>query len=267
MQELIDSKSYIVELTPVKQKAPELKERLDKFISKYNQVIDAGYCVSIPDNPMGHLSFQCTELIEEFDLPVPENRVLCHVNTFHTADDIENILASCKRLGIHNILIISGDGSDRLPKLQPQEVGADTDSVTTVELARYIRNRHDGEFRLGAAFNQYEPEDYEFDKLKRKIEAGVEFIITQPVVGKEEIIHRLIGFDIPVFLEAWMSKNTGLLADCIGYDLPPEYEHDPMKVLNKLTEKYPQCGFYTALLGFKSQFPVLDDVWAGEVTP
>lgn len=264
MQKLIDAKSYIVELTPVKQKAKDLRERLDKFAAKFHQVIDAGYCVSIPDNPMGHLAFQGTELIEEFKLPVPEDRVLCHLNTFHTLEEVEGILSSCKALGIGNVLIISGDGSDRLPKLKPNDVGAETNAVNSVELARYINNRHQGVFRLGAAFNQYEPEAYEFEKLEKKLEAGVEFVITQPVVGGEEILRRLIGYDVPVILEAWMSTNTTLLADCIGYDLPPDYEHDPLEVLKTLTRKYPKCGFYTALLKFKSQFPVLDDVWKGE---
>ncbi len=263
MQKLIDTKSYIVELTPVKQKAKDLRERLDKFVAKFHQVIDAGYCVSIPDNPMGHLAFQGTELIEEFGLPVPKDRVLCHLNTFHTIDEIEGILSSCKTLGIGNVLIISGDGSDRLPKLNPDDVGAKTNAVNSVELARYIDRHYKDVFRIGAAFNQYEPEAYEFEKLEKKLAAGVEFIITQPVVGEEEILSRLIGYNVPVFLEAWMSTNTTLLADCIGYDLPHDYSHEPLEVLKKLTRKYPECGFYTALLKFKSQFPVLDDIWNG----
>ncbi len=261
MEELIASRAYIIELTPVKQKADKLLERLETFRNKYHQVIEAGHCVSIPDNPMGHLAFQCTELIEEFSLPVPENRVLCHLNTFHTREDIDSILESCRKLGIRNVLIISGDGSDRLPRLKPEHVGADTDSVTSIELAKYVSTKYNGTFNLGVAFNQYEPREYEFEKLDRKIDAGARFVITQPVVGREEVIEKLREYEIPVFLEAWMSTNTNLLADAIGYDIPPEYEHEPLEVLKKLVKNYPDCGFYTALLKFKSQFPELDGIW------
>ena len=264
MKELIDSHTYIVELTPVKQKAENLRERLDTFIEKYNRIIDAGYCVSIPDNPMGHLSFQGTEIIGEYSLRVPPDQVLYHLNTFHSIQEVDEILNDCKNLGIRNILIISGDGSDRLPKLQPEDVKADTDSVTTVELARYISENYPGVFDLGAAFNQYEPESFEFNKLERKMDSGIQFVITQPVVGKDDVLRKLIGYGIPVFLEAWMSKNTTLLADCIGYDLPEEYTHEPLEVLRDLTRKYPQCGFYTAILGFKKQFDMLSGIWTAE---
>ena len=261
MRHLIESHSFIVELTPVKQRAAKLRENLQKFADRYQRVIDAGYCVSVPDNPMGNLSFQCTELIGELSLPVPEEQVLCHLNTFHTKDELTSILSQCRELGIKNVLVITGDGGDRLPKLAPEDVGASATSVTSVELTRYIKQTHDGVFRLGVAFNQYEPEDFEFDKLRKKLDAGAEFIITQPVVGKEETISRLTDIGVPVFLEAWMSSNTKLLADCIGYDVPADYTHDPLESLRCLVEKHPDYGFYTALLGFKTQFPVLDEIW------
>lgn len=261
MQELIENRTYIVELTPVKQRAEKLRERLDAFARKYHRIVDSGHCVSIPDNPMGNLAFQGPELIDYFSLPVPRGRVLCHLNTFHTIDGIHSILGRCKKLGIDRMLIISGDGGERLPKLHPQEVDTETASVTAVELIRYVKRTYDGSFQLGVAFNQYEEQGHEFDKLERKLNAGAEFIITQPVVGREEVIDRLLEYDVPVFLEAWMSKNTVLLADCIGYDIPSDYEHKPLETLAYLVDKFSQCGFYTALLRFKTQFPVIEEIW------
>jgi len=37
--------------------------------------------------------------------------------------------------------------------------------------------------------------------------------------------------------------------------------HEPLESLRSLVEKHRNCGFYTALLGFKTQFPVLKDIW------
>jgi len=238
-----------------------LRENLQKFADRYHRVIDAGHCVSVPDNPMGNLSFQCTELTEELSLPVPGGQVLCHLNTFHTKEEVTSILSQCQNLGIRNLLVVTGDGGDRLPKLVPRDLGVSAKSVTAVELIRYIKEKFAGTFQLGVAFNQYEPQEFEFDKLEKKIEAGAGFIITQPVVGKEETIDRLTDIGVPLFLEAWMSSNIDLLADCIGYDVPADYVHEPLESLRSLVEKHRNCGFYTALLGFKTQFLVLKDIW------
>ena len=206
----IHNKVYLVEVLPPKQDSEKLELDLEKFCNRYKKVIDSGYCVSITDNTMGNLSFQGIEIIEEFQLPVIPEQVVLHLNTFHRKDDLDNILCSSLKKGIKYILVITGDGSTRLPKLRPIDVGfADIDSVTSVELLGYIRRKYPENFCLGVAFNPYEPEEHEFEKLERKIKAGATFIITQPVLGKDNVIDKLIKKypKIPVIIEAWMSKR------------------------------------------------------------
>ena len=131
----IQNKIYQVEVLPPKQDSEKLEKDLEIFSSKYLRVMDSGYCACITDNAMGLLSFQGTEIIEELDLSVIPEQVMIHLNTFHTKDDLDNILNICKTKGIRYLLIITGDGSERLPKLQPSDVGAtDVESVTSVEL-------------------------------------------------------------------------------------------------------------------------------------
>ena len=68
--------------------------------------------------------------------------------------------------------------------------------------------------------------------------------------------------DLPVTIEAWMSKKLYLLSDVVGYPIPEDAEFDPIGTLKQLEKDYPQCGFYLSLLGFKTQYPVIEEMAA-----
>ena len=263
----IDGKVFHVELQTPKQNVRTLEElegKLQEFAGKYRTLIGQGHCVCITDNPMGLLSFQGTEVIRELGLSAPRGQLSIHLNTFHTPGDLERILDDCLALGVDNLLIISGDGSDRLPKLRPDQVDApDTASVTSVELIRHIHRRYGGRFELGVAFNPYEPRDHEMEKMRRKLDAGAAFIVTQPILGRHEALDRLLEqVDVPVVVEAWMSRKLHLLSQCIGYEIPENTVYDPMGTLRELTKNYPSCGLYLSMLGFKTQLPHLREIWS-----
>lgn len=248
---------YKIEIAPPRQNTDDLQQSLERFNNKYLCVIETGNCASITDNAMGHTAFQATELIKELNLPVPKGKVMVHINTFHSKDNLDEILKDCIELNISEILVISGDGSARLPKLQPKDFQVDTAAVTSVELIKYIKEAYPNKFKVGAAFNQYEPAEHEFEKLGKKLSAGADFLITQPVINENEAIEKLLKMSpVPVIIEAWMSKNIHLLSDCIGYDLGESSEFDPISELYKLQGKYAQCNMYLALLTLK-QFPKL----------
>jgi len=260
----IQNKIYHIEVLPPKQDSEKLEKDLEIFSNKYLRVMDSGYCTCITDNTMGLLSFQGTEIIEELDLPVISEQVMIHLNTFHTKDDLDNILDICKAKGIRYLLIITGDGSERLPKLQPSDVGAtDVESVTSVELLKYINHEYPDTFVLGAAFNPYEPEEHEFEKMKRKRKAGATYIITQPLIERNEAVDRLLEKypEIPVIIAAWMSRKLHLLSEAVGYEIPENTEFDPISTLKMLHKLYPECGVYLSLLGFKTQYDLIKDTW------
>jgi len=260
----IRNKIYHIEVLPPKQDTEKLEEDLERFSNKYLRVMDSGYCACITDNAMGLLSFQGTEIIEELELPVIAKQVMIHLNTFHRKDDLDNILDLCKSKGIRYLLIITGDGSERLPKLRPSDIGAtDVESVTSVELLKYINREYPDTFILGVAFNPYEPEEHEFEKMKRKIKAGATFIITQPLIERNEVVDRLLQKypEIPVIVEAWMSRKLYLLSEAVGYEIPENTEFDPIATLKMLHKLYPDCGVYLSLLGFKTQYHLIKDTW------
>ena len=253
---------YHVEIIPPKQDSQKLEEDLELFAAKLARIFESGFTASITDNAMGLLAFQGSECLEELGIEMDPQNILIHLNTFHTKQNLEDILSTCRSLGIFNLLVISGDGSTRLPKLLPEDVEAeDTASVTSVELTRYIRKRHP-EFNVGVAFNPYEPETHEFEKLKRKLNAGASFVIMQPIIEKNAVVDKMIKMypDLPVIIESWMSKKLYLLSDVVGYSIPEDAEFDPISTLRQLEKDYPQCGFYLSLLGFKTQYPIIEEM-------
>lgn len=264
MRDHIISRRYQVELGPPRQDAPDLRAALDQFAQRYRRVLDSGYVAGITDNSMGLLAFQGTETIIELGLPVNPGQVMIHLNTFHTLENLHQILEDCLRLGIRQLLIISGDGSDRLPRLQPEEVDAtQVAAVTAVELLAYIHRVYPGRFELGAAFNPYEPREHELDKLARKLQAGASFLITQPLLRKNAVVDEVLRRypDLPVFVEAWMSRRISLLSEAVGYEIKDDPSFDPILTLKQLHRDYPDCGIYLSLLGFKTQYDLLGDTW------
>lgn len=257
-----DSRGFHVEIIPPKQDSQKLEEDLGLFASKFERVMESGFTASITDNAMGLLAFQGHECLVELGLRARPDQVLIHLNTFHTRQDLDEILTTCEELGITSVLAISGDGSPRLPKLKPSDLEAEgTAAVTSVELTRYIR-KHYPEFTVGVAFNPYEPEEHEFEKLRRKLDAGAEFVITQPIIDRNSVVDRLLSEhpDLPVVVEAWMSKKLFLLSDVVGYPIPEDAAFDPVRTLEELLGKYPECGFYLSLLGFKTNYTDVEEI-------
>lgn len=261
VQHDIEKKIYHIEILTPKQNTADLDGDLEKFAEKFNQVMEAGYVACITDNPMGMVSFQATDIIPELGLEVKPGQLSLHLNTFHTKPDLHAILDTAAKLNIKDVLVVSGDGNERLAKLSPESIGLACNAVTAVELVGYIRKTYPGVFSLGVAFNPYEPQDHEIEKMHRKIEAGAEFICTQPVLGRDERVLGLKKFGLPVFVECWMSKKLHLLSECVGYTIPEDTPYDPMANLKELQSTYAGYGMYLAMTGMKTQFPLLKNYW------
>jgi methylenetetrahydrofolate reductase (NADPH) len=263
-------KIFHVELQTPKRSSEDVEKDLLVFEDKYKKVIEAGWIVCITDNPMGLLSYGAMETIDLLGLPVRPEQLMVHLNTFHPKKELDEILGAFEAAGGRHLLVVSGDGSQRLHRLEPAEVGLECATVTSVELLRYIDREHAGHFTCGVAFNPYEPQDAEVEKMKRKVGAGASFIITQPIIGRDERLAGLEPFRLPVVLDAWMSKKLHLLSECVGHEIPEGTPYDPMENLRELRRNYPDYGLYLAILGFKTQYPLLPEIWkapAGERQP
>ena len=254
MKDWFDPKRYLVEVLTPKQASEDIEGDLQKFAEKYQAALAHDFVVCITDNPMSMLSFTALETIEATNVPVNPERLLIHLNTFHRKQDLDAMLRSMADKGIKYLLVVSGDGDERLHRLEPQEVGYEVNTVTSVELMKYIEREYPKAFHFGVAFNHYEPQEHEREKMRRKLDAGAGFVITQPVIRRHDNVDWLRSLGLPIVAEAWMSKRIDLVAECVGYKLSDEeLQYDPIANLRTLKTHYPDFGFYLALLGMKKQ--------------
>jgi homocysteine S-methyltransferase len=115
-------------------------------------------------------------------------------------------------LGIDQILVITGD-----PTRMGDLPGASSIyDVTSIELIRMVKQLNEGisfsgkilkqkaRFVVGAAFNPHvRKPDAAVKRLEKKVEAGADFIMTQPVYDEQGILdvyEMTKGIDIPVFI-------------------------------------------------------------------
>jgi methylenetetrahydrofolate reductase (NADPH) len=269
---------HFVELVAPRQDTQYLENDFRKFNERYRLFLDNDMVICITDNPMGHLSFMGPEIIDTLELPVKTDNIMVHLNTFHrktdekydpareqNEQDLDILLQHTHQLGIKYLLCVSGDGSERLPRLQPQALGyppESTQTITSVQLLEHIHKEYSGQFTCGAAFNHYEPTRDEMEKLERKLGAGASFIITQPVAVDGESDARIAAANknledmlkfadtnnIQVILEAWMSQKLAhLMPECVGHDIHFG-NFDPWANLKAIRDRYPERKLYLSMI-------------------
>lgn len=247
---------YIIEiLSPVLDSKHSLGRSMEVFAEKYRRIVRAGLGVSIPDNPMGRPRHSALETIACSHLPVESERTIMNLNTFHTRQELDSLLGQAAFLGLKYILVVRGDGGPQLPTLDPEQIGSSRKAVASSDLIGYITSKFPGRFIIGAAFNPYNPAEFELKKAEEKIEAGARFFITQPIFGKDPLVERLAGLDTTIVVEAWMSDNADLLYKSIRKKRDEnEPAYDPVETLKSLHASYPRSCVYLSLLSFKDDW-------------
>ena len=243
---------YIIELlSPKRSAAEKIDKLLDRFSGRFQQIMDAGCGVSIPDNPMGQPRLGTLECIDLMKLPIDPDRLVMNLNTFHTKEELDKLLNRAADSGLKHILVVRGDGGPLLPKLDPRKIGAEKSVVTSIDLIRYIHRSHTGRFITAAAFNPYKPLGMEMERMKQKIAAGASYAVTQPIIGRDAGVDELMSLDIPVVVEAWMSNNISLFNKSVGRQSSDQAEgYDPKANLTSLHAHYPKSCVYLSMLNF-----------------
>jgi methylenetetrahydrofolate reductase (NADPH) len=132
---------------------------------------------------------------------------------------LQSELLSAYSLGIDNVLALTGDYTTLGDHAGAKPV-FDLDSVQLIKIASQMKLGRDMEghelnrppdFAVGAVVNpNFEPLDLQLLKLEKKIEAGAEFIQTQPVYDPtkfEKFMKRVEGFGAPVQLGFVLIKS------------------------------------------------------------
>lgn len=247
---------YIVELlTPKRSPDDQIENLLDRFAERYQRILDAGCGVSIPDNPMGQPRLGALESIDRRGLLVDPEKVVMNLNTFHTKNELGGLLKKGVKANLKYILVVRGDGGPLLPKIDSKSIGGKQSVATSIDLIRYINTQYPDQFITGAAFNPYKPMSFELNRTKQKIDAGAKYLVTQPIIGKDENVDKLKDFNIPVVVEAWMSNNIDLLYKSVGKEKNGKgKKYYPIENLKVLHECYPECRVYLSMLSFRQDW-------------
>jgi methylenetetrahydrofolate reductase (NADPH) len=133
---------------------------------------------------------------------------------------LQSELLSAYSLGIDNVLALTGDFTTLGDHVGAKPV-FDLDSVQLIKIASGMKQGSDMEghelinppdFAVGAVANpNFEPLDLHILKMEKKIEAGAEFIQTQPVYDAkkfEAFMKRMEGFDVPVQMGLVLIKSA-----------------------------------------------------------
>ena len=247
---------YLVELlSPKRSTDDQIEGLLDRFAERYRRIIDGGCGISIPDNPMGQPRLGALESIHLTGLALYPEKVVMNLNTFHTKSELDGLLQKAAKANLKYILVVRGDGGPLLPKLDAKSIGGKLSVATSIDLIRYINKEYPDQFLTGAAFNPYKPMPFELNRVKQKIDAGAKYVVTQPIIGKDENVDSLKELTIDVVVEAWMSNNIDLLYKSVGKEKDEKAEqYDPLENLKALHESYPKCCVYLSMLSFKQDW-------------
>lgn len=189
LQEKLASGEFVIsaELDPPKGLNPS------KILAGAVLLQQAGVdCINIADSPMARVRMGCLALARLIQDHLGTETIIHFTTRDRNLMALQSELLGAHALGIRNILALSGDpvrAGD-----YPNTTGVwDVDSVGLIKIIRGMNEGHDAagasigaraSFHIGAALNlnmTEEESEREFEKYRRKLEAGADFIMTQPI--------------------------------------------------------------------------------------
>jgi len=149
-------------------------------------------CINIADSPMARIRMSCMGLARLIQDHLGMETIIHFTSRDRNLMAIQSELLGAHALGIRNILGLTGDPL-RVADY-PNTTGVwDVDSVGLIRVIRGMNEGHDStgssigaqaSFHIGAALNlnmTEEQTEKEIEKYRHKIDAGAQFIMTQPI--------------------------------------------------------------------------------------
>lgn len=171
-------------------------------------------CVNIADSPLARIRMSAMALAYQFRSQFPSLEIILH---FTTRDrnlmGLQSDLLGAHALGLRNILCLTGDPPS-LGDYPNATAVFDTDAVGLMSIVRKMNAGTDlsgssigarTSFAFGCGVNPTaEDLDAEFEYVKRKLEAGPQFVMTQPVYELDcwkRFVERLSGLTaVPILI-------------------------------------------------------------------
>ena len=189
LQEKLAAEEFVVsiELDPPKGLNPA------KILEGAAMLQEAGvHCINIADSPMARVRMSCIALARLIQDHLGIETIIHFTTRDRNLMALQSELLGAHALGIRNILALTGDPL-RVGDY-PNTTGVwDLDSVGLIQAIRGMNEGHDAagssigaksSFHIGAALNLNmtdEQTEQEIEKYWSKIDAGAQFIMTQPI--------------------------------------------------------------------------------------
>jgi homocysteine S-methyltransferase len=171
-------------------------------------------CINIADSPMARVRMSCIALARLIQDHLGMETIIHFTTRDRNLMALQSELLGAHALGIRNILALTGDPL-RVGDY-PNTTGVwDIDSIGLIEVIRGLNEGHDAansslsakaSFCIGCALNLNmtdEETDREIEKYQRKVDAGADFIMTQPIYDiapLERFLRRAGKPPIPMLL-------------------------------------------------------------------
>lgn len=162
-----------------------------------DQGVDA---INIADSPMARVRMGCLSLANLVQTRTGMETIIHFTCRDRNLMGLQSDLMGAHALGIRNILALTGDPT-RLGDYKATDV-YDVDAIGLIKIIRRMNEGFDtagnsigrpARFTIACALNPSHPEglDWELGRFERKLEAGADFVMTQPLWDLDTLWHVL----------------------------------------------------------------------------
>ncbi len=187
-----------------------------KSISKAQRLKDANIdCLNLPDGPRASSRMGAPFIAKEIYDKVGIEPVLHYTARDRNLLGIISDLIGIHAIGIHNLLLITGD-PPKMGDLPDATAVFDVDSIGLITIANNLNHGIDlggnsiGEptqYLIGAGVNPGALDmNEEMERFEKKIKAGAEYFITQPVFDTEilfKFLEDVKQYNVPIIAGVW----------------------------------------------------------------
>jgi homocysteine S-methyltransferase len=195
------------------------------------------HAINVPDSPSASARMSAQSLCIQIQQHTSIDTILHYTCRDRNILSIQSDLLGASSIGLHNILCLTGD-PPKLGNYPDATTVFDVDSIGLVNLVRRLNHGLDigansigasTNFTIGVAANPGVPDiEHELRRFAYKVEAGAEYVITQPVFDLrllEQFLKRIEEYRIPVIAGIWplsSLRNAEFMKNDLRVSMPEE---------------------------------------------
>ena len=242
LQKALADRKFVVsvELDPPKGLNPT------RIVNGAAMLADVGVdCINIGDSPMARVRMGCVSLALHIQRRVGLDTIIHFTTRDRNLMALQSELLGAHSHGIRNILALTGD-PPRMGNLPQAKAVWDVDSIGLIKILKRMNEGQDwagnsigmqAQFFVGCAVNPVADDlELELDRFHRKIEAGADYVMAQPLYDMDQLMSFLnrVG-KIPVpFLLGVMPLQSHKHAEFLHNELPgvtiPDHLRERMRL-------------------------------------